>query len=445
MSGPADAFEISTPLRTADAGFIALDIRLRRQDAPTAGQQASTIAHKRSASVTFEPAAKEQRDLLGNWAYQAFSSAWTTRPAASIQIDYTAARSTTMDGSAGQSSWHLGYIIAVLHGLFAMPEQKLPAGARLWAIGEVRTESFVEVGQHELLDKARIIGGMTGPGGRQYLIVYQGDAAWAAQRAFLDALSQMGRLPEALESVKLLRFRDRETLRSLLDLDSFEAWDNDVCERKGGPLPRAPLAAPAPAPIAAPVAPAPAPIAAPVAPAPAPIAAPVAPAPAPFADPGIAAPPAPLQAGPDTPAGRPSGKSWLPIAALGALGAVTVAAVAGVLLTRRPDPPPAPPAPAKTAQGAPAAAVPDAGQDAAIEPPPPEPEGPRDAGPPKLWGRLPKADPPPPKPEAPPPKPAAQKDAGPEPPEAVRVIQAKTNLGTSLDTAEHRRVPSTAE
>jgi hypothetical protein len=35
------------------------------------------------------------------------------------------------------------------------------------------------------------------------------------------------------------------------------------------------------------------------------------------------------------------------------------------------------------------------------------------------------------------------KDAGPEPSEAVREKEAKTNLGTALDTADHRRVQAT--
>src|SRR5690349_3619044 len=108
MSQPGRTFAISSPLLTPEAGFIALDIQLRWQDAPfQAGrQQASTIAHKRGETVAFEHAAKEQRDLLGKWAYQAFSSAWTTRPPSSIQIDYAAGRNTTLDGGAGRSTWH---------------------------------------------------------------------------------------------------------------------------------------------------------------------------------------------------------------------------------------------------------------------------------------------------------------------------------------------------
>jgi hypothetical protein len=104
----------------------------------------------------------------------------------------------------------------------------------------------------------------------------------------------------------------------------------------------------------------------------------------------------------------------------------------GVLLTRHPD------APAPPAQSARAAAVPSAvAPHAAPEPPPSAAEPAPEAS------ALPKAH------LKPWPKrdggaPAAAVDAGMTPAEA-EVVQAKTNLGASLDTAERRRVPSTAE
>ena len=355
--------------------------------------------------MTFAHAAKEQRDLLGNWAYQAFSKAWTTRPPSSIQIDYEAGRPVTLDGGPDRSGWHLAYVVAVLHGVFSMRAQKLPEGARIWALGEVRGDTFVEVGQHELLDKARIVGGTGAPGTKRYLLVHQGDGVWAAQREFLRVLSEMGRVPDDLLEVTVLRFRDLATLR-----DPPRAREL----RRLGPSDRCARREEAP------------------------------PAVAPQARPAATESTTTRVAKPGgTPGSRalPSenGRRRAVAVVLGVAGTAALAALGGVLLARRPEPPP-PPAAASTPAN-PETPKPPAQPVtvAAAAEPPPEPTRPREAS----RARLPKPEiaplPPPPAKVAPP----SLADAGAEQAEEARVKQARTNLGASLDTVEHRRVQAT--